>query len=1005
MSDLTPPRKRAVPPPAATQPHCLSALAAGVRKLYGYCKPISAMRLPAPTALSKPILHLSAWLALSGALHAATQTFNYTGAEQDFVVPAGVTSITVTASGAQGGAGATKSVHSQGGTTTATISVTAGETLSIFVGSQGGNGSYGGASGNGGYNGGASGGTPGLGAGGGGGGASDVRQGGNDLPHRVVVAGGGGGGGSQNSASIGNGGGTTGAAGSNDPFGGATGGGGGTQAAGGAGGIHEGGGTDGSAGSAGSGGTGGSGADPGGGGGGGYFGGGGGGSAQSFTGGGGGGGSSFAIGTATGVSMTQGDHAGDGQVVLTWHVGNITVSNDAELRAALLDQQDGDTITFGADITLAGDLPVVQKSITIDGNSHALDGASTYRGFFFAAWMPGTAAFLPVTAMVQNLTIRNCKAKGGNGTGGGGGGAGLGGAIFVAMHADVTLSNVSLSNNTAAGGTGGSSDGYPGGGGGMGGDGGTAIGGGGGLGVGATGGNNVSSGQSGIALGASGGGTGGNGTAGGANGGGGGGSNSGMGGGSGAGGGVGGANGGAGPSAAGGAGGFGGGGGFGFAGGAGGFGGGGSMGANGGAGGFGGGGGGGGSSGASGGFGGGNGMTGAIAGGGGAGLGGAIFVQQDGSLTLSGALTINGSAVTAGAAGGSGATAGSAFGSGIFAQGNNTLTFSPGSGETQTINDVIADQTGNGGTGVGSLTKDGAGTLVLSGANTYAGITSVDAGTLLVDGSVSGSPLFTVTSSATLGGSGTITIANIASAMPFAGTLSADHGQLTLPNLDFKETAILAETLGAAATPPIINGALVKLTSGVRAIALTDGGVTPGTTYTLLTFGSNSGFTAADFTVTGLTGTLTLTADALRFTTAPTPPTYGIAMAVAKGKGRATFTITNTGSTTTGFRLARLTKIANSYRGPKPAKPGKSPFKIVYTLDGADITSAIESGNALVNIPAGGSAQVLLKIKSRGGRKVHFQRTIRTTLSATSTVDASKVASATVKLVLKAGAR
>ena len=65
----------------------------------------------------------------------------------------------------------------------------------------------------------------------------------------------------------------------------------------------------------------------------------------------------------------------------------------------------------------------------------------------------------------------------------------------------------------------------------------------------------------------------------------------------------------------------------------------------------------------------------------------------------------------------------------------------------------------------------------------------------------------------------------------------------------------------------------------------------------------------------------------------------------------------------------------------------------------------LESGNALVNIPAGGSAQILMKVKARGGRKVHFQRTIRTTLMATSTVDPSKAANATVKLVLKAGTK
>ena len=420
---------------------------------------------------------------------------------------------------------------------------------------------------------------------------------------------------------------------------------------------------------------------------------------------------------------------------------DILVNSDATLRSAITSANPGDRIVFQNNITLSADLPAVQTNVTIVGNGNSLSGNNQFRGLFIGAFSGATQ--VPVTVAVQDLTITDTRARGGTGGQRGGGGAGLGGAIFVANQATLTVSNVNLTNNAAVGGNGGISNSGLGGGGGMGGNGGTQVGGGGGLGAGATGGNNNTSAQGGIATGASSGGAAGSpgATGAGANGGGGGGNNSGgappqgAAGGGGVGGGAGGGVGGAG-----GAGGFGGGGGSasasGGAGGAGGFGGGGAggggLGAVSGAGGFGGGGGSSPSGRGLGGFGGGNGVTTAGAGGGGgAGMGGAIFVQQGGNFTLGGALTINGNSVTAGS-GSTGGGNGSAFGSGIFLQGNGTLTFAPSAGQSQSVSDVIADQTGSGGTGANagsySLVQSGAGTLVLSAANSYSGGTTVSGG-------------------------------------------------------------------------------------------------------------------------------------------------------------------------------------------------------------------------------------------------------------------------------------
>ncbi|WP_375782739.1 autotransporter domain-containing protein [Bradyrhizobium sp. Pha-3] len=443
----------------------------------------------------------------------------------------------------------------------------------------------------------------------------------------------------------------------------------------------------------------------------------------------------------------------------------LNASDGASLVAALttIDSNPGRsyTVNITSNITLTGGttLPIINSSsnVTINGGNFTLDGGGVQRGFFVYS---GTVA-------VNNLTIQNAVARGGDGgsglDGGGGGGMGAGGALFVASGANVTVSNVSLASNQANGGNGGNygAGGGGGGGGGLGGNGGNGGnaggGGGGGIGLGANGGAGAAgttggNGAAGIAVGAAGGGRGATDTfsgatpgAGGASGGGGGGGVTGIGissagGGGGIGGGAGTTTGGL--SAGGGAGGFGGGGGGSnnSAGGIGGFGGGGGSVrcfGNAGKGGFGGGGGG--ASGNSGqtcgnlgGFGAGNGGNDSQGGaGGGLGAGGAVFVQGGGTLNVSGAFTVNGSSVTGGT-GGVGAGNGSALGSGMFLQGNGTLTFSPAAGQNQTVSDVIADQTGGGGTGADagswSLAKTGLGTLTLTAANTYSGGTAVSGG-------------------------------------------------------------------------------------------------------------------------------------------------------------------------------------------------------------------------------------------------------------------------------------
>lgn len=117
-------------------------------------------------------------------------TFEYTGSKQSFKVPAGVTQITVDASGAAGGSGNGLRQRlvgrgALGGRVRATIAVTPKRTWQS---------SWEAAAEHSGYNGGGEGASKGYGDGGG---ASDVRKGGDTLADRVIVAAGGGGGGGE----------------------------------------------------------------------------------------------------------------------------------------------------------------------------------------------------------------------------------------------------------------------------------------------------------------------------------------------------------------------------------------------------------------------------------------------------------------------------------------------------------------------------------------------------------------------------------------------------------------------------------------------------------------------------------------------------------------------------------------------------------------------------------------------------------------------------------------
>ena len=93
-----------------------------------------------PLRARLPLLGALSLLLLVGAApaQAQTQVFTYTGADQSFTVPAGITQITIKAWGAGGGAANNEgSAGGGGGFTQAILPVTPGENLTIIVGERG----------------------------------------------------------------------------------------------------------------------------------------------------------------------------------------------------------------------------------------------------------------------------------------------------------------------------------------------------------------------------------------------------------------------------------------------------------------------------------------------------------------------------------------------------------------------------------------------------------------------------------------------------------------------------------------------------------------------------------------------------------------------------------------------------------------------------------------------------------------------------------------------------
>jgi autotransporter-associated beta strand protein len=181
--------------------------------------------------------------------------------------------------------------------------------------------------------------------------------------------------------------------------------------------------------------------------------------------------------------------------------------------------------------------------------------------------------------------------------------------------------------------------------------------------------------------------------------------------------------------------------------------------------------------------------------------------------------------------------------------------------------------------GSGVVMKEAAGKLVLTGAHTYTGLTTVKAGTLVANGSIAG-PI-SVQAAGTLGGSGSVGgLATIDGRLAPGSSIGTLHmnGNCIWNGSTSSSPTMLFELSDSGSDRLEITGAFTKGTGTTYQFNFlgTGAGIPNGTVIALATFGSTN-FTAANFSYTNLApgygGTFSIVGGTqLNFQiTAPTP--------------------------------------------------------------------------------------------------------------------------------------
>jgi autotransporter-associated beta strand protein len=240
-------------------------------------------------------------------------------------------------------------------------------------------------------------------------------------------------------------------------------------------------------------------------------------------------------------------------------------------------------------------------------------------------------------------------------------------------------------------------------------------------------------------------------------------------------------------------------------------------------------------------------------GGGGAGMGGALFVIDGSTATITSSATFTGNSLQAGTGGavvlgGTAGTNGQTFGTDIFLMSGGTLVFDLSS-NLNLANIIESDQLAVGGAG-GGLTKQGAATLTLNGAQTYTGTTTVSAGTLALNGSVITN---TVVNGGRFQGNASILSFMGAKNLTVNGGTVAPGNSIGTINVSGNYTQGAGGTLEIEITPAgltdLLNITGTASLNGTLLVMPSAGSYTIGTTYTFLQSTGGVSGTFSTFTV------------------------------------------------------------------------------------------------------------------------------------------------------------